>query len=189
MPVTLADRYLPHWQFRERHVRLVDAPAAAVMAAARAYRPEEDAVFRRMIALREAPMRLASVLSGGRYPARGRTFGMQDFVLLGEVPAREVAYGLVGRFWQASYGLVALEDGAGFLQRRETGEAKLLLDFRIEDCDGRSRLVTETRVYCPDAASRRRLAPYWYLIRPVSGWLRRRMLAAIARAAQSRPGR
>jgi len=49
--------------------------------------------------------------------------------------------------------------------------------------DGRTRLLTETRVHCVDAGARRRFTPYWWLIRPVSGLIRRRLLARIDDAA------
>jgi hypothetical protein len=44
-------------------------------------------------------------------------------------------------------------------------------------------LHTQTRVFCTDEASLRRFRPYWLLIRPVSGLIRRRLLARIAAAA------
>ncbi|BAK84760.1 hypothetical protein GLX_23480 [Komagataeibacter medellinensis NBRC 3288] len=50
---------------------------------------------------------------------------------------------------------------------------------------GTYRLTTETSVFCPTSATRRRFAPYWYLIRPVSGLIRRRMLAFIRKQAES----
>ena len=65
--------------------------------------------------------------------------------------------------------------------------ARLVINFAIApQPDGQLLLSTETRVYCPDRASLLRFAPYWALIRPVSGWIRRRMLAGIAQDAQAR---
>ncbi|ORE24217.1 hypothetical protein BKN47_31165 [Pseudomonas aeruginosa] len=46
---------------------------------------------------------------------------------------------------------------------------------------GATLLHTETRVFCPDRASRLRFTPYWLAIRPVSGLTRRRLLAGIER--------
>ena len=46
-------------------------------------------------------------------------------------------------------------------------------------------LTTQTRVHCLDADALRRFTSYWYLIRPVSGLIRRRMLKAIARRCAS----
>jgi hypothetical protein len=38
-------------------------------------------------------------------------------------------------------------------------------------------LTTETRVLCLDDASRKSFQRYWRVIRPFSGWIRRRGLA------------
>jgi hypothetical protein len=47
--------------------------------------------------------------------------------------------------------------------------AKLALGFSVENgSSGKTKLVTETRVHCPDRLSRLSFTPYWILIRPVS---------------------
>jgi hypothetical protein len=50
----------------------------------------------------------------------------------------------------------------------------------------RHQATTETRVYCPDRYSLIMFLPYWLIIRPVSGLLRRRALGAIRKIAESR---
>jgi hypothetical protein len=55
----------------------------------------------------------------------------------------------------------------------------MIADFRVDD----GQLTTETRVLLTDEASRRAFARYWLLIRPFSGLIRRRWLAAVARRA------
>jgi hypothetical protein len=52
-----------------------------------------------------------------------------------------------------------------------------------EDAPGSTRLVTETRVACVDAASRRWFRLYWLVVRPFSGVIRKAMLSAVAREA------
>jgi hypothetical protein len=49
----------------------------------------------------------------------------------------------------------------------------------------RSRVVTETRVLCADAAARRSFLRYWRVIRPGSAITRRVALGRIKRAAES----
>lgn len=84
----LIDRYVPVADVSETHVLAVAAPAEAVLAAAVAFRPDDDILFRRMMALRELPMRLARVFgrTDGRPP---RPFGFDDVTLLERGP-REV---------------------------------------------------------------------------------------------------
>ena len=183
--MTLIDRYLPRYQFHEHHSRPLAATPARAMAAVQAYRPEQDPFFRCAIALRELPVRAFN------QPARGRPtrppFGLDDFTLLDRDGDRELAYGLIGRFWRAGYDLIPCADGPAFLACQDSGAARLVINFAIApQPDGQLLLSTETRVYCPDRASLLRFAPYWALIRPVSGWIRRRMLAGIAQDAQAR---
>ncbi|MFC0267065.1 hypothetical protein [Kushneria aurantia] len=67
------------------------------------------------------------------------------------------------------------------------GIARLVLGFQVAGMEnGARRLTTETRVFCPDRASRRQFTPYWWLIRPVSGLLRRRMLSSIKAHSEGR---
>ncbi|SEA49031.1 hypothetical protein [Variovorax sp. YR216] len=43
--------------------------------------------------------------------------------------------------------------------------------------------LTETRVQCVDRSALRHFTPYWWVIRPVSGLIRRRLLARIGDAS------
>lgn len=172
--MSLLDHYLTHFQFQEIHTRQAQATPQQLIDAAQAYRPEQDRFFRAMIGLRELPMRLL-----GR-ATRQAAFGLQDFTLLERQPD-QLVYGLAGRFWHSDYGLEPIADGAAFLAFDQPGTPRLAVGFMACAQDnGHSRLVTETRVYCPDAESLRQFRPYWYLIRPVSGLIRQRMLKGIA---------
>jgi hypothetical protein len=184
--MALIDDYLPAYQFSERHSRPIAAAPERVMAAVAAYRPDDDRFFAAMIGLRELPMRLTAKLSG-RPPALAAPFGLENFTRLVERPGSESVYGLVGRFWRRDFGLVAIADGAAFRAFDEPGVAKLALSFVASRTAAGTLLATETRVHCPDRGTQRRFAPYWYLIRPVSGLIRQRMLAIIQRASEQ-PG-
>lgn len=182
----LHEKYLPRHHFSERHALDIAAPQARVMAAARGWRPEGDAFFKYAIAARELPMRALHRLQG-RSGALQPSFGMDNFTPLEQRGDQELVLGLAGRFWQTDYGQARIADGAAFLAFDAPGTAKLVLSFVAEPLNAtHTRLVTETRVLCLDAEARRRFTPYWYLIRPVSGLIRRRMLAAIGRQAATR---
>jgi len=178
----LIDDFLPVFQFRERHELVTRASPKALLNAVLLPGVTDDPWARVFIRLREAPDRLL----GSRSGLAGRAnFGIDDFMILGRDADHELAFGLVGRFWQRDYGLVTLahprQQFAGF---SEPGLAKLVLNFSTEALPGgRTRLKTETRVHCVDASARRRFTPYWWLIRPVSGWIRRRLLLRISDAA------
>ncbi len=63
------------------------------------------------------------------------------------------------------------------------GYAKAVWDFRLTPEAGGTRLSTETRINCTDAASRRRFRLYWRIVGPFSGLIRIALLRAVARAA------
>jgi hypothetical protein len=177
--MSLLQRFLPEFQFAERHHIDVRAPAGAVLDAALAVDLADDKFIGAFVAVREWPARLV-----GARPKAAPRFGRNDFVLLGRDGDREIAYGLVGQFWRAAYGLVPVTSADAFAAYREPGLPKLVMNFSAEPHEGGTRLTTITRVHCPDDASRRRFTPYWLLIRPISGLIRRRMLARVKAVAE-----
>ncbi|KAF0812995.1 hypothetical protein IGB42_02391 [Andreprevotia sp. IGB-42] len=186
--MSLIDTYLPVFQFRERHSLPVDAPPAALMDAVMQPEITDDPWMQRFIKLREWPSRALGKLGGGNRLANRGAFGLGDFVLLGRDADHEIALGAVGKFWRFDYGLVPMADATAFSHFSNRGTPKLVLNFRIETgADGQHRLSTETRIFCNDRLSYLRFLPYWCLIRPVSGLIRRRLLARIHHAARTLP--
>jgi hypothetical protein len=64
-----------------------------------------------------------------------------------------------------------------------------VIGFLAEQVGEATVLTTETRVYCPDRYALIMFTPYWLAICPISGLLRRRMLAAISEIAEQRHDR
>ncbi|UYO47128.1 hypothetical protein KQX64_13770 [Rhodopseudomonas palustris] len=183
--MTLIDKYVPTFSFNECHAVLVDAPGDKVLDAILSFRPEDDPFFRLMITLRELPMRTARLFGGGGGQTTPKVFGIDDFTLL-EHDDQEVVFGLVGQFWRPDFGLVRIADGAAFAAFQRSGFVKLGLTFAIApQSDGRIRLTTETRAFCPDRGVRLKLLPYWYAVRPFSGLIRRRILAGLKRRSEA----
>lgn len=184
--MTLIDRYLPDYQFAEEHSRFIPAPAARLLDVVG--RPEvvDDPVARRLIALREAPNRIAGRLGFASNLKNRPSFGFANFTFLGRDGDRELAYGLAGRFWQSDYGLIEVDDAPAFLALDPSGIAKLVMNFTVEAEGTGTRLTTRTRVYCGDDATKRSFSPYWLLIRPASGLIRRRLLKRAHDAAMQR---
>ena len=159
----LIDDYMPSFDAVERHAVVVRAPPAEVYAALRTVDFGSSVVIRALLALRALPGGLVGGRTRGATP-RARpaltldTVLRNGFVLLAEAPNRELLLGVAGRFW----------------------------NFTVcADVRG-TRLATETRVQCADPGSRRRFRAYWLLVRPFSGLIRRRMLAAVRRAEERR---
>lgn len=159
---------LPAYHHHERHSVRVAASPERALAAARETRLEDVrtvAILFRLRGLRAAPRGpiWASLQAQG--------FRLHD-------PETLV---LIGRPWSRRGGIRTDEDFVGFA---EPGYAKLALDLRaVPDGDG-ALLETETRIYLTDAASRRRFAAYWLVVRPFSGLTRRLWLQAAKRRAE-----
>ncbi|WP_082784174.1 hypothetical protein [Acetobacter tropicalis] len=179
LPANWVEKLLPRVDFRERHSIDITASAGSILDRAADYRLKNDPLVRCAIALRELPLRVL-----------GRTvrppFDRDDFTFLGRDGENALAFGLIGTFWKADYGLLPCSSVEDFLSCTNLDVCKLVLSYTIQPLTRRrQRLTTETCVFCPTPATRRHFAPYWYLIRPVSGLIRRRMLASVRTQAES----
>ena len=175
----LLDIILPRYQFMETHHIVIRASPAHIMESIRAYRAGHDPLVRMAIGMRELPARLMGKRGG-------RMLDLDDFTVVGQEGNVEIVFALMGAFWEADYGLVPIPSPEAFAACDHTGICRLAMGFHIRTCPGHpyNRVVTQTRVDCPTHASRRRFAPYWYAIRPVSGLIRRRMLNRIRMMAE-----
>lgn len=181
--MSLIDDFVPDYQFSERHARRIAADPVRIIDAVATYQPEVDPFFKAMIGLREMPTRALRRVTrkGGDLPA---PFGLHNFTLLSRRDD-QLIYGLIGQFWKADYGLRAVANGESFAAFDEEDTAKLVLGFSaLREEDGTTRLCTETRVFCPDRATRLKFTPYWFLVRPVSGLIRRRILSSIKKRSE-----
>ena len=181
---SLSQLYLPEHHFSETHSLLVKAAPGRVLDAAAGYDPAQDSLIRAFITLREAPGRLLGAIGLSSGLRQRRRFGLSDFTPLGRVGDSELAFGLAGQFWRADYGLAKLPSAEGFAAFAAPRSAKLVLNFTTSSERGAVLLTTQTRIFCSDEVARRRFLPYWLLIRPVSGLIRRRILATIRRNAE-----
>jgi len=181
----LIDELMPRFDEVERHARLVQAAPADVYAALRRVDLRRSGIVRALLFLRGVPAVLARRARPAG-PLTLETMRRRSFVLLGERDGREIALGIVGRFWTATGQRMTL-DADAFRAFESPGYAKVVWDFRVIPAgDGATRLSTETRVLCLDAPSRKRFRLYWRVIRPFSGLIRIMMLRAVAREATRR---
>jgi hypothetical protein len=110
------------------------------------------------------------------------------FAVLDERTGEEIVFGTTGRFWslRERANMERPADLAAFRAFDRPGWAAAALALRVEPREqGWSKLMTETRIRCLDDGARRRFGLYWALISGPGGWIRRDMLRAIARIAES----
>ena len=177
-----ATPYLPSFSFYEKHLSPpVDGSPEAIIQAVLALDMEEDPVIRRLLSLRQLPRRLRRAFSKAESVDPADSFGFGSFTPLHQ-SSYEVSFGLAGRFWRPLLGVECLADAEAFHRFTDPNAAKLVLRFDVtKESSGAAVLRTETFVYCPTPRVKVLFGLYWMLIRPASGWIRRRTLLSVKR--------
>lgn len=184
-PSTALDRFAPTYQFREVHETRIDAPAERVYAAIKTVTPDEISLYQTFTWIR----RFGRPAPPGVLNAPGRrsildTATRSGFMMLAEEANREIVFGTLAI---RPGGLAIPEQPTpdGYQRLDKAGIAKATMNFLIDPIDaGRSRLVTETRVYATDERALRAFTPYWLAIYPGSAILRVTWLRAIKTRAE-----
>jgi hypothetical protein len=122
-------------------------------------------------------MRLADAFDSGEMALPG-------WLVLGEEPGRELAFGAVGRFWQPDIEWRDVPRDA-FDDFAEPGWGKIAAGFSVLPYGGDRALLTYAcRVAMADADSRRMFRRYWTFVRPFAGHIFRATLTTIALEAE-----
>jgi hypothetical protein len=189
----IIDRSLPHADVEIAEHRIVDVGTGPTFDAARSFdflnvhTPLLDAsMWARGLPARlkgepppdVASMRLCDALESG-------TMDLPGWVILGEEPGYEIAFGAVGRFWQPD---IEWRDvpAADFAAFDEPGWGKIAASFSVRHYGpDRSLLTYACRVGTTDPASGRRFERYWWIIRPFVAHIFRATLSTIAQEARA----
>ncbi|HWT49571.1 MAG TPA: hypothetical protein VN255_13670 [Mycobacterium sp.] len=135
--------------------------------------------------IRDLPARLLGKLAPP--PPRlvmAENIGLPGWLLLGEQPNREIAFGAVGRFWRPviEWRDVAPADFAGFA---EPGWGKIAANFAVAPYGQSHALLSyQCRTTTTDPDSRRSFLRYWWLIRPFVAHIMRATLNTIKADAE-----
>jgi hypothetical protein len=188
----LIDRYMPEFQFSERHSTYVDAPRDDVFRALEALTAREVPSFSVLMGLRSLPSRLKGekvIAPEADRPLLDQMMGT-GFKVLVRYPPNEGVLGVVGKFWKVR-ALGEMRDFGepkDFYDFREPGYTKAVMNFHVWPEGQGSTLSTETRVLATDEATRRKFAVYWRMIQPGSAVIRRGMLKAVKERAEATAG-
>lgn len=171
----VVDDVLPVYHHRRVHEIGCACSPEGAMAALRRCDLASSRVIRVLFTLRGLPRRDLTIEGLERI----------GFRVLGIREGREMALGLIGRFWRPGGGLVDFAAGefAGF---EEPGFVKVVDSYQVSPSPSGSTLLCETRIRCTSSDSRRAFGRYWAVVAPFSGLVRRRWLLLARRAAESR---
>ena len=104
---------------------------------------------------------------------------LPGWLLLGEVPGREIAFGAVGTFWKPDIEWHDLSADR-FAAFAEPGWGKIACHLLVRpDGPGRSILSYECRTATTDPVSRAQMSRYWWLIRPFVAYVLRAVIRTI----------
>ena len=170
----LLDRFLPGPRFAERYELYVNASTELAWEAVEQVDLADDRVVATLLRLRGL---------GRPRSARLADFERHGFVRLATEPGRELVLGVVGRFWTPSGGVLSVEHEE-FAAFDRPGYLKAAWNFRVEPSGPGALVSTETRVTPTDRKALLLFRPYWLVVRPFSGLIRRRMLAAVKAGAE-----
>jgi hypothetical protein len=186
----LAEKYMPVFDVREQHEARVPAPAAQAYAAFRSVDINRSRVVRAIFGIRNLPARLsgrARELPRGSFLAQALSLG---WVLLEEIPDRELLAGAVTRPWDPVVRFTGVPPEE-FLAFREPGFAKIVWGLAAAPVGASDAILrTETRVQTTDPDAARRFRRYWFVFSPGIHVIRRFALRLtrrdLERAAASR---
>jgi hypothetical protein len=191
----LLDKYLPKYNFTEVHTIKVKAtPEVAYRAIIETTLGEISGFVRLLFWLRELPEKMVgrqldSMTDDG--PMIGQ-MEKNGFTIIEEQPPREKVFGLIvpgkiGRVWDKSSGYGSqVADAAEFLAFKDPDYLLVIANLMVQDSGipGVVTVYTESRTKALSDKARKSFRPYWAIIRPWSGLIRRLWLRAIKRRAE-----
>lgn len=179
------DRLIPTPRLVEiSHVELA-APPARVWELLRHRDMAKSPLVRALFAVRTLPSRMA------RERAAGASIRLDDLVsspehpgfqILVDEPPHEIAVGAIGKVWRLKIPFVHLSGVEAFAAFAEAGFIKVAWALRFLPLgESATRLVFELRVDATDSKSWRKFRRYFRVIGPASRFIRRALLAEVAR--------
>ena len=181
----LLDRFMPQYDVVERHHVRIAAPPTITLAAAREMDLLESRIVRAIFKGREL---ILGATPQDHVRPRGLLALVQSlgWVVLAELPEREVVVGAVTKPWEPNptFRGVPAEAFAAFT---EPGYVKIAWTLRV-DPDGPSASIfrSETRAIATDSSAHARFRLYWSCLSPGIILIRRLMLGPLKADAERR---
>lgn len=187
----LLDEVVPTYHFHViRQIEIQSTPGN-VFEIFKTLKTSEIPLFNTLFAIRSIPGRLLG--HGNKYFVNDSSSVVEQglrlgFVILGEVPDKEIVFGAIGRWWKPTgasfYRFSSLKE---FREFDQPGYARVCGNFYVDTqtrSDGTLVLTHETRVEATDSTAYAKFKLYWRMIYPGVVLLRRMLLKAIKAKAE-----
>jgi len=185
----ILDKFSPVYDFNEVHTNVIQASPRCIFEAIHQLTPADIQLLRPLVEIRTLPARLMGQEESWLVDSRPLLEQMlkDDFVSLATEPDQEFVFGMIGQPWKI-FGAesVKISNASEFLAFDQPNYAKIVANFYLEPeaATPGYRVRTETRIYVPDPAARKKFALYWRIIYPGSAIIRRMWLKAIKQRAE-----
>ena len=191
----LLDNYIPKWDFTEVHsIRIKGDPETVYDAIMETTPAEVSSIMRLLFFLRSLPEKAAGragMNMSGHEPLLSYIL-KNGFTKIAEEKPREIVFGLLvpgntGRVWQKSSSKeVTAADAGEFFAFENPNFIRVVANLIIEDTDKPDFVTvrTESRSLALSRQALKNFTPYWRIIRPFSGLIRRLWLRGIKRHAE-----
>jgi hypothetical protein len=191
----LLDEILPKYDFTEVHtIRIKTSPEIAFRALTDVTLEEISIIVRLLFFLRELPEKLAgrNMSSLDNHKPMLATMLDNNFTKLAENGSREIVFGLIvpgkiGRVWNKDSNLeIPIADTQEYFAFDRPDYLKVVANLLVKDTGtpGTVIIYTESRTKALSERARKSFKPYWRIIRPFSGLIRRLWLRGIKRHAK-----
>jgi Polyketide cyclase / dehydrase and lipid transport len=184
-PSTALERVLPSARLIEQNLVDLAVPPEQAWALIRHRDFARMWIARALFAIRSVPSRLTG---GEPEPAGLRIDNLTStpehpgFQVLVDHPPREFVVGAIGKVWRANIPFVHVPTADAFAAFDEPGYIKVAWAMQFSPLRERTtRLVLEVRVDATDETSWRKFRQYFRFIGPASRFIRRALLASLAR--------
>lgn len=169
---SLIDKYLPRYSFNEYHDILVDSPIETVYHAAKHVDLSKSKLIKMLFKLRGLPT---------------KRLKLPDFItdigfthIAENVPTEN----LIG-FW-ARTKIIPITSYDAFINNTVSPRVKVVWNFYLKKRSSTQTLLsTETRVLCIGPVTKMTFGAYWFIIKPFSGAIRKKMLQIIKKDSET----
>lgn len=171
----LQEKYLPNFDFSKTETYIINCSKDKIFPLIKNLEFKNSKLIYCLFKLRGIPVPESLTLKG---------LEKLGFIKLDLTENNELILGLVGKFWTLKGSLLKMSSEE-FLKFNNCEFAKTTWNFKLIPIhSNRTKISTETRIFCPNAQNRKKFKLYWTFIQPFSSIIRKEILKNIKSDAE-----